>query len=100
MVNDAMAYYCGMFFGKTPLIKLSPKKTVEGFVGGAFFAFLLNFLASGYLGEFKWLVCNQPDITFNIFQIINCETQSVFLPSPVTYNLGIFGSYETMASPV
>ena len=25
----------GFFFGKTPLIKLSPKKTWEGFIGGA-----------------------------------------------------------------
>lgn len=32
--NDIMAYVFGFFFGKTPLIKLSPKKTWEGFVGG------------------------------------------------------------------
>ncbi|KAJ9092292.1 hypothetical protein QFC20_007420 [Naganishia adeliensis] len=38
--NDVMAYVCGKLFGKTPLIKLSPKKTVEGFVG-AFFCTLL-----------------------------------------------------------
>jgi phosphatidate cytidylyltransferase len=29
-----MAYFFGFFFGRTPLIKLSPKKTWEGFVGG------------------------------------------------------------------
>ena len=34
--NDIMAYMFGFFFGKTPLIRLSPKKTWEGFVGGAF----------------------------------------------------------------
>ena len=34
--NDVMAYIFGFFFGKTPLIKLSPKKTWEGFLGGAF----------------------------------------------------------------
>ena len=34
--NDIMAYMFGFFFGKTPLIKLSPKKTWEGFIGGAF----------------------------------------------------------------
>ena len=33
--NDIMAYMFGFFFGKTPLIKLSPKKTWEGFIGGA-----------------------------------------------------------------
>ena len=30
-----MAYVFGFFFGRTPLIKLSPKKTWEGFIGGA-----------------------------------------------------------------
>ena len=29
--NDVFAYICGMIFGRTPLISLSPKKTVEGF---------------------------------------------------------------------
>ena len=28
--NDIMAYIFGFFFGRTPLIKLSPKKTWEG----------------------------------------------------------------------
>jgi len=30
VINDVMAYMFGFFFGKTPLIKLSPKKTWEG----------------------------------------------------------------------
>ena len=34
MVNDIMAFVFGKTMGKTPLIKLSPNKTVEGFVGG------------------------------------------------------------------
>ena len=33
--NDCFAYVSGFFFGRTPLIRLSPKKTWEGFVGGA-----------------------------------------------------------------
>lgn len=33
IVNDVAAYVCGMLFGRHQLIKLSPKKTVEGFVG-------------------------------------------------------------------
>ncbi|KAA0155455.1 hypothetical protein FNF29_01829 [Cafeteria roenbergensis] len=38
--NDCFAYICGVWCGRTPLIKLSPKKTVEGFVG-AFVATLV-----------------------------------------------------------
>ena len=34
MVNDIMEYIFGKSMGKTKLIKLSPNKTVEGFVGG------------------------------------------------------------------
>jgi CDP-diglyceride synthetase len=32
--NDIFAYVFGFFFGRTPLIRLSPKKTWEGFIGG------------------------------------------------------------------
>lgn len=34
ITNDIVAYLAGFFFGRTPLIKLSPKKTWEGFIGG------------------------------------------------------------------
>lgn len=33
-INDTAAYFSGKLFGRTPLIRVSPKKTVEGFVGG------------------------------------------------------------------
>ena len=32
--NDIFAYIFGFFLGRTPLIRLSPKKTWEGFLGG------------------------------------------------------------------
>lgn len=33
-MGDAGAYYTGRFLGKTPLSRISPKKTVEGCIGG------------------------------------------------------------------
>jgi len=33
-LNDTMAYLVGSFIGKTPLTKISPKKTWEGTIGG------------------------------------------------------------------
>jgi len=33
-INDTMAYIVGSIIGKTPLSKISPKKTWEGTIGG------------------------------------------------------------------
>lgn len=41
-VNDTSAYLVGKLFGQTPLLELSPNKTVEGFLGGGFFTILLS----------------------------------------------------------
>jgi phosphatidate cytidylyltransferase len=42
--NDIFAYIFGRKFGKTPLISLSPKKTLEGFIGGAISTFFWAFV--------------------------------------------------------
>ena len=34
-INDTMAYITGSFIGRTPFSKVSPKKTIEGTIGGA-----------------------------------------------------------------
>jgi len=47
-VNDVMAYVFGKNFGKTPLIKLSPSKTVEGFVGGGISTIVFVFVVAQY----------------------------------------------------
>ena len=47
--NDIFAYLVGYFFGKTKLIDLSPKKTWEGFIGGAIFTLILSFALTSAL---------------------------------------------------
>ncbi|EQB61719.1 phosphatidate cytidylyltransferase [Vairimorpha apis BRL 01] len=42
--NDIFAYIIGKSIGKTPLYRLSPKKTVEGFLGGFIFTALYGYL--------------------------------------------------------
>ena len=46
IINDVMAYMFGFFFGRTPLIKLSPKKTWEGYLGGGVATVLMGLLVS------------------------------------------------------
>ncbi len=40
-INDTMAYIVGSLIGKTPLSKISPKKTWEGTIGGALLATII-----------------------------------------------------------
>lgn len=47
-INDTMAYLVGSFFGKTPLSPISPKKTWEGTIGGAFLAVIVV-VSAGYM---------------------------------------------------
>lgn len=55
--NDVMAYVFGFFFGRTPLIKLSPKKTWEGFIGGGFATVLFGILFSLLLCNYQYFIC-------------------------------------------
>ncbi|CAH1793897.1 unnamed protein product [Owenia fusiformis] len=55
--NDIWAYIFGFFFGKTPLIKLSPKKTWEGFLGGAFATVIFGIVLSNILMRWDFFVC-------------------------------------------
>jgi phosphatidate cytidylyltransferase len=48
-INDTMAYIVGSFIGKTPLSKISPRKTREGTIGGII-------LAVSAAGLVAWLV--------------------------------------------
>jgi phosphatidate cytidylyltransferase len=45
-INDTMAYIVGSFIGKTPLSKVSPKKTWEGTLGGVVLALVVSFFYS------------------------------------------------------
>lgn len=41
-INDTMAYLIGSFIGKTPLSKISPKKTWEGTLGGIILSIIVT----------------------------------------------------------
>ena len=49
-ISDSAAYVFGINFGKRPLLKsVSPKKSIEGFIGGLIFSVLLSIIFSAYL---------------------------------------------------
>ena len=59
-VNDTFAYLVGRTLGRTKLFPaVSPKKTIEGSVGGLIFALLASYFLAGYeprLTLFQWMV--------------------------------------------
>ena len=57
-INDTMAYIVGSLIGKTPLSKISPKKTWEGTIGGAILAMIVVPLLVYFLNPFiRWDIC-------------------------------------------
>ena len=55
--NDVGAHWFGLAFGKHKLIKLSPKKTVEGFIGGALFSYLWILFISNFFASKMSFAC-------------------------------------------
>ncbi|KAJ8931692.1 hypothetical protein NQ314_015363 [Rhamnusium bicolor] len=57
ILNDIFAYVFGRLLGKTPLISLSPKKTVEGFIFGGIFTFIFGSFSSYVFCLMPYLTC-------------------------------------------
>eukprot|EP00088_Acartia_fossae_P010156 TRINITY_DN15022_c0_g1_i1.p1 TRINITY_DN15022_c0_g1~~TRINITY_DN15022_c0_g1_i1.p1 ORF type:complete len:454 (-),score=116.52 TRINITY_DN15022_c0_g1_i1:380-1741(-) len=102
IINDVMAYMFGFFMGKTPLIKLSPKKTWEGFIGGGFATVLMTLGVSYLMCQFPYFVC---PIEFSVEQermTMSCEPSALFrlqeytLPQTVSTWRRLFGLKETI----
>ncbi|CAK6950489.1 Phosphatidate cytidylyltransferase [Scomber scombrus] len=76
--NDIMAYMFGFFFGRTPLIKLSPKKTWEGFIGGLFATIVFGIMLSYVMAGWRYFVCPvEFNNDSNSFQV-DCEPSELF----------------------
>ncbi|VXB02648.1 Phosphatidate cytidylyltransferase [Flavobacterium sp. 9AF] len=78
--NDTFAYLVGKNFGKRKLFPLvSPKKTIEGFVGGIFFTIICSVVLSKYYIETKniyiWIVIA---IIVSIFSTLGDLIESKF----------------------
>jgi phosphatidate cytidylyltransferase len=78
--NDACAYFCGRAFGRTKLIGLSPKKTLEGFLGALICNIILTyFFLDGFLKDNNFWTCAPMRLTYKPFEDYHCqETSQVF----------------------
>lgn len=78
-VNDSFAYLVGKNFGKQKLFeKISPKKTVEGFLGGLFFACIASYFIANFtdtLNFTNWLILS---IIISVFGTIGDLIESKF----------------------
>ncbi|KAG7318295.1 hypothetical protein KOW79_018050 [Hemibagrus wyckioides] len=82
--NDIMAYLFGFFFGRTPLIKLSPKKTWEGFIGGFFATVVFGFIFAYLLAQYQYFVCPvEYNSETNRFAV-ECEPSDLFVMQEYT----------------
>ncbi|KAK1576581.1 hypothetical protein Q3G72_015089 [Acer saccharum] len=81
VINDIAAYVFGFFFGRTPLIKLSPKKTWEGFIGASVATIISAFVLANFLGRFQWLTCPRKDLSTGW---LDCDPGPLFKPEPFT----------------
>nr|DAD20350.1 TPA_asm: hypothetical protein HUJ06_021813 [Nelumbo nucifera] len=77
VINDIAAYFFGFFFGKTPLIKLSPKKTWEGFIGASVTTMISAFVLANIMGRFRWLTCPRKDLSTGW---LSCDPGPLFKP--------------------
>ncbi|CAI2177271.1 14595_t:CDS:2 [Funneliformis geosporum] len=85
--NDIFAYMCGFFWGKTPLIKLSPKKTWEGFVGAWICTIIFGFFWSSLLRRWDYMICPAQDLTTTAFSgELRCAPNPVFIPQNYDLN--------------
>jgi len=82
MINDTFAYFFGLAFGRTRLIQLSPSKTWEGFIGGAFSTVVVSWHLAKVMAGSEWLTCPREDLT--VFGALVCDKAYAFTPLTIT----------------
>ncbi|MTG97995.1 MULTISPECIES: phosphatidate cytidylyltransferase [Myroides] len=77
--NDTFAYIVGKKFGKNKLFeRISPKKTIEGFIGGIIFTILAGIILSQYFDFFSIVIWISSAIFVGIFGTIGDLVESRF----------------------
>jgi phosphatidate cytidylyltransferase len=77
--NDVFAYIWGKTTGRTPLIKLSPNKTVEGFVGAFWSTIVFGIIWGTYFMRFDYMICPVHDLGVSAWSSTQCTPNPVFI---------------------
>jgi len=77
--NDVFAYIWGITFGRTPLIALSPKKTVEGFVGAFWSTMIFGVIWGTFFMQFKYMICPVHDLGVSAWSSMECTPNPIFV---------------------
>lgn len=116
ITNDIFAYICGITFGRTQLIKLSPKKTVEGFVGAWVCTIVFGFLLTNMLMRYSYFICPVNDLGANFWTGLECVPNPVFAPrphhlpavtgvdytfwiAPIQFHILVFATFASLIAP-
>ncbi|KAK9171297.1 Phosphatidate cytidylyltransferase [Cryptosporidium meleagridis] len=89
--NDIFAYIVGKIFGKTRLFRLSPKKTVEGFIGASIITIFAAIILGNVLSKSQIFICPQNELLekpFSMWYELKCDPNPVFIQKP--YNIPPF----------
>jgi len=76
--NDIFAYLCGVTFGRTQLIKISPKKTLEGFIGAWVCTVIFGFIFANWLSSSQYFICPVTDLGANYISGLECKVNPIF----------------------
>lgn len=114
--NDIFAYLVGITVGRTQLIKLSPKKTVEGFVGAWIFTVIFGVGLTNLLMRYDYFICPVNDLGANIMTGLHCTPNPVFIPhtyylpiwfpfaasyqiAPMQFHILVFATFASLIAP-
>jgi len=99
--NDASAYFIGRTFGRTKLISLSPKKTLEGFMGALLSNVITTFMYLDYwLKDNNFWTCAPMQLTWHPFQDYQCrEVHHIYMSREYKLPISIFGYDSFTSSP-
>lgn len=79
ITNDIFAYLCGITFGRTQLIAISPKKTVEGFIGAWICTIGAAIGVTFFFSKSSYLICPATNFSTNIYNFPQCEPNPIFI---------------------